>query len=64
MARYISVEQPDTEAKVDFMGPYGFTVTIRHEPNNKVYVSVIADDDQNTILGEILADIPPADDRR
>ena len=66
MAKVLSVEMPDTEATIDFMGQYGCTIKAKLEKNQKtgqfeIYVIVTADDDRNTILGEILAEVPEAD---
>lgn len=61
--RYLSVEAPDTVAKVDFLGKFGFTVKISTEEKNGkhfVNVSVAAEDDRNTVLGEIYEEIPKA----
>jgi hypothetical protein len=64
--RHLTVEMPDTEATIDFMGQYGCTIKAKLEKNQKtgqfeIYVIVTADDDRNTILGEILAEVPEAD---
>jgi hypothetical protein len=66
MAKVLSVEMPDTEATIDFMGQYGCTIKAKLEKNQitgrvEIYVIVTADDDRNTILGEILAEVPEAD---
>jgi hypothetical protein len=68
MEKVLTVEQPDTTAKVDFLGPYGCTITAKLEKNKtgnfEIYVIVTADDDRNSILGEIVAEVPEADNRR
>jgi hypothetical protein len=60
--RYLSVEAPDTAATVDFLGEYGFSLKVSTTTNGRgepeVYVIVQADDDQGTILGEIVAAVP------
>ena len=66
---YIYVEEPDDAAEVEFAGRYGFNVTIKTTPAKtrggrpEVWVTVTGADDRNTILGEIVSDIPKADDR-
>jgi hypothetical protein len=65
---YFSIEQPDTEATVDFIGQFGCTIKAKLEKNPKtgsfeLYIIATADDDRCTILGEIVAEVPEADSR-
>jgi hypothetical protein len=66
---YLCLEAPDCKAVIDFLGKYGVTIkaTVEINPKTKkheVYVIVTACDDRATILGEISAEIPKADERR
>jgi len=66
--RHLTVEQPDTAAIIDFLGDHAVTVKATLEKtrygNYEIHVAVIADDYENTILGEILAPVPPSDKRK
>jgi hypothetical protein len=65
--RHITIEQPDTTATIDFLGRNGCTIKAKLEKNQtgdwEIYVIVTADDDVNTILGEILAEVPESEHR-
>lgn len=64
---YLCIEAPDNSATVDFLGKFGCIVTVKIEKNRQgrpeLYVMAKAADDQGTILGEILAEVPRSDDR-
>lgn len=62
----LTVEPPCTTATVDFLGDHGCTVKCSLKKNARtgqyeVCVVVTACDDRSTILGEIVAEVPEAD---
>jgi hypothetical protein len=64
---YLCIEAPDNTATVDFLGKFGCAVSIKIEKNRhgkpELYVIAKACDDRSTILGEIVAEVPRANDR-
>ena len=61
-----TIEFPDTRGVINFLGEHGCTIKATLEKNSKtkkfgIYVIVLADDDRNTVLGEILAEVPKSD---
>lgn len=63
---YIAIESDKATATVEQLGPNGATVEIRFEKGKagqpQVYVIAFGHDDRRTIVGEILSDLPQADE--
>jgi len=61
--RYLSVELPDTTAKIDFLGKFGCAIKLTLV-KNELHVLIMANDDQNLVIEDKCYEIPKADTRR
>ena len=60
--RYLSVEPPDEEVTIDFLGGFAATVKLQRD-GNKLHVYVQGEDDRCSILLDKVVEIPETDDR-
>jgi hypothetical protein len=58
--RYMSIEQPDIKAVVDFLGRFGVVVKLTLE-SNELSVQVTGTDDRCTILLDECLTVPESD---
>jgi hypothetical protein len=61
--RYLQVEEPDRSATIDFLGEYGFSVSLSLE-NNQLHVRILDAEYPNPILLDLLIEVPKCENKQ